>query len=408
MKPRGPQLLVTMVFGTILLSAGAIQLGLELSRGQVPQMFELFSRMPSAANLRAYEQRLEDESRLAGWLRPWMQYGQFLLLRDLGEKALAGRNGWYFYKPGVEFLTRRHALPPAAEDPVAAIVDFRDRLAARGIHLVVLPTPNKESIYPEQLVRRTSALSPAPGEPTRSVLRRLRSANVDVVDLFDLFAREKAAVHRVTDSPLYLAQDSHWSPAGVDAAARTVAQHLVEGGWIKAGIVDYHPKAAPTVRLGDVLRMLNVPQIETHTVAERIPTVRVIEAATAQPYRDDPAAEILVLGDSFLRIYEQDEPGAAGFVAHLSKELKRPVTSLISDGGASTLVRQELHRRPALLRNKRVVVWEFVERDLRLGTEGWQKVPLPDVPPGGQNERVHPVPRPLSKLPTSSASQFTP
>jgi hypothetical protein len=43
-------------------------------------------------------------------------------------------------------------------------------------------------------------------------------------------------------------------------------------------------------------------------------------------------------------------------------------------------VRQELYRRPALLQHKRVVVWEFVERDLRLGTEGWQQVPLPDEP----------------------------
>jgi hypothetical protein len=42
-------------------------------------------------------------------------------------------------------------------------------------------------------------------------------------------------------------------------------------------------------------------------------------------------------------------------------------------------VRQELYRRPALMKNKRVVVWEFVERDIRLGTEGWQPVPLPPL-----------------------------
>ena len=78
------------------------------------------------------------------------------------------------------------------------------------------------------------------------------------------------------------------------------------------------------------------------------------------------------MGDSFLRIYQQDEPGSAGFIAHLAKELQQPLTSLVNDGGASTLVRQELYRRPALLRNKRVVVWEFVDRDIRFGTEGWQ------------------------------------
>jgi hypothetical protein len=97
-------------------------------------------------------------------------------------------------------------------------------------------------------------------------------------------------------------------------------------------------------------------------------------------YQDQADSDVLVLGDSFLRIYQQDEPGGAGFIAHLAKELKKPLASLISEGGASTLVRQELHRRPGLLKNKRVVVWEFVERDIRLGTEGWQQVPLPSEP----------------------------
>jgi hypothetical protein len=53
------------------------------------------------------------------------------------------------------------------------------------------------------------------------------------------------------------------------------------------------------------------------------------------------------------------------------------VTSIVNNGGASTLVRQELSRKPQLLVNKKVVVWEFVERDIRFGTEGWQIVPLP-------------------------------
>ena len=64
-------------------------------------------------------------------------------------------------------------------------------------------------------------------------------------------------------------------------------------------------------------------------------------------------------------------------VAHLAFHLGRPLASIINDGGASTLVRQELFRRPQLLAHTKVVVWEFVERDLRLGTEGWQIVPLP-------------------------------
>ena len=84
-----------------------------------------------------------------------------------------------------------------------------------------------------------------------------------------------------------------------------------------------------------------------------------------------------MLGDSFLRIYERDEPGSAGFIAHLAHQLQRPVASIVNDGGASTLVRQGLARKPELLAGKTLVVWEFVERDIRFGLEGWQHVPLP-------------------------------
>jgi len=89
------------------------------------------------------------------------------------------------------------------------------------------------------------------------------------------------------------------------------------------------------------------------------------------------ATSILVLGDSFMRIYEKDEPGSAGFIAHLARALKTPLTSIVNDGGASTLVRQELARRADLLTGKKLVIWEFVERDIRFGTEGWKDVPLP-------------------------------
>ena len=104
---------------------------------------------------------------------------------------------------------------------------------------------------------------------------------------------------------------------------------------------------------------------------------QVMDAETGGRYADDPNSPVLVLGDSFLRIFERDEPGSGGFVAHLAHNLGFGLTSIVSDGGASTLVRQQLSRKPALLKGKKVVIWEFVERDIRFGTEGWQRVPLP-------------------------------
>jgi hypothetical protein len=122
--------------------------------------------------------------------------------------------------------------------------------------------------------------------------------------------------------------------------------------------------------------MLEVPQIERALEPESLACLQVVQSDTGTPYRDAPESEILILGDSFLRIYQQDEPGAAGFIAHLARGLGQPLTSMVNDGGASTLVRQELAHRPALLTNKKLVIWEFAERDIRYGTEGWQIVPL--------------------------------
>jgi hypothetical protein len=83
-----------------------------------------------------------------------------------------------------------------------------------------------------------------------------------------------------------------------------------------------------------------------------------------------------VLGDSFSRIYQTDAPRSAGWISHLARELSQPLASIVNDGGASTLVRQTLARKQNVLRNKKLVVWEFVERDFRYGAEGWKEVDL--------------------------------
>jgi hypothetical protein len=376
---RSPEFALILGFLITIASAPIVQSVLEVRRGELPQALELFKRKPTARNLRSYERNLQDASWVAERLRPWVQYAQFSWLHDGGAKASLGRDGWLFYTPGLQYLTERPGLQKAtstASDAAAAIVSFRDQLSARDIRLLVVPAPNKESVYPEKLTRRAANLDKALGAETGELFDRLRTAQVEVVDLFELFATAKSTC--LTSSPaFYLAKDSHWSPSGVELAAGAVAQRILKLGWAKSGSVEYEAKPIPVQRDGDILRMLQVPQLEREAVPEIVTCREIVRLDTREPYRDDSDSEILVLGDSFLRIYQQDEPGAAGFIAHLAKELRQPVTSIVNDGGASTLVRQELNRRPAWLAGKKLVIWEFVERDVRLGTEGWQAVALP-------------------------------
>jgi hypothetical protein len=367
---------VIVLFLTILAGPPVLQVVAEAQSGEWPTALEVFKQPPTPENLRAYEKGLQDASITARALRPVMQLLQFFLLREAGEKALVGPHGWLFYQPGVSYLTQRaKPVDSTVHDAVAAVRRFREDLAARGIHLIVMPAPNKESVYPDQLSRCATPPTQVLSEETRAFLAQCAAAGVEVVDLFALY-RDARTSSRV---PLYLEQDSHWSPVGMEMAARAVAARIIVRGWLAPGTISYEARPSPVEELGDIVRMLRSPQIEARVSPQFIPTSKVVRRDTNTLFTDDPSPEVLVLGDSFLRIYERDAPGGAGFVAHLARALRRRVAGIINDGGASTLVRQELFRRPRHLTRAKVVVWEFVERDIRLGTEGWQIVPLPPL-----------------------------
>ncbi|MBN2308432.1 MAG: hypothetical protein JXR94_05640 [Candidatus Hydrogenedentes bacterium] len=375
-----------VAFLAVIVGVPFAQAVLEVARGERPSVLDLFRRVPSEANLRAFESDLEKTSWFETRTRPWMQLAQFLALEEGGDDAILGREDWWFYRPDVRYLidapaksvTRAgptdHAAKaaPPADDPVPAIVSFRDQLAARGIHLLVVPAPGKPSVYPEMLTTRAATYPESINPHTIDLIARLRAEGVEVVDLFDVYARATPE-----DVAWYLSQDSHWAPEGMHLAASAVAQRLIELGWAARGTRSYAGRPAPVERIGDVPAMIQAPWVSRLITPEIAHCVQVVDQATGQPYQDDPQAEILVLGDSFLRIYQTDEPLSAGFIAHLALELHAPMASIVNDGGASTLVRQQLARKPELLAGKKVVVWEFVERDIRFGIEGWQIIQQP-------------------------------
>ncbi len=364
---RREQWSLVIGFLTLIWIVPLTQSIVEIARGQVPQFLDLIRHVPDRTGLRAYEKELEQQSIFARSVRPWLQYARFVVLGDAGEKVLPGNNGWLFYKPDVRYLFE----PPGDEDPLTAITQFHEQLRSRGIQLMVVPMPGKPSVYGEMLTRRLNGVEQITS-PTLTLIDRLRRAGIEVVDLFHLFGKHKGA----SPVPLYLARDTHWSPAAVDLAAGAVAARLEELGWARPGTVDYNVRPVVVPRRSDIAKMTQVPPIEAFYPPEEVTVGQVHDKKTDAIYHDDPNASVLVLGDSFLRIYQTDEPKAAGFIAHLSRQLRQPVASIVNDGGASTLVRQELARRPQLLDGKSVVIWEFVERDVRFGTEGWKAVPF--------------------------------
>ena len=380
-EARGKHIFLITAFLLIIYVVGLIQVVMELAEGERPLFLNVFLQAPKATNLRGFEKELEEANRLSQTLQPWVRLIQFAVLRDTGDKAIMGQSGWFFYKPGVQYLIEPWPLhagtTPEQGDVLTAVISFRDQLSDREIQLLAVPAPSKECIYPHKLTSFAKEAKQPVYAHTLKVLSDLKKAGVDVVNLFDVYSSAPSRSSQTSESPLYLAQDTHWSPEGMQLAAQAVAKEILDRGWVKKGSMEYGLKSILVRRQGDILRMMNIPLLDRYYAPEELHCSQVILSASGEPYRDDPNSEILVLGDSYLRIYERDEPRSAGFVSHLAYELKLPLASIVSDGGASTLVRQELSRKTNLLHNKKLVVWEFVDRDIRFGTEGWQKVPLP-------------------------------
>ena len=311
-------------------------------------------------------------------LRPWMQYLQWRFLADAGEKAVVGRHGWLFYRPSVRYVIERQTALPKAIPPILFPRSDRSAISSRrgesGCWSFRCPT------------RRASIPRCSPGGQKT---RESSSANRRVVCSISW----SSAASSTSTCSRYFAVPGRRRAGRIRGGStwrRTATGRRRVHGWPPAlsrgecsmeapsiGVITLTLERSVTVRRhGDLVEMLQVPQIERALEPESLACLQVVQSDTGTPYRDAPESEVLILGDSFLRIYEQDEPGAAGFIAHLARELGQPLTSIVNDGGASTLVRQELARRPTLLLNKRLVIWEFAERDIRYGTEGWQIVPL--------------------------------
>src|SRR4029453_13048681 len=122
---RDPQWVLILMFLGIIASVPLIQILIEARQEDGVRAFEVFAQAPTPANLRAYERGMEAANWAARMSRPWIQFAQFAWLKDGGEKAVLASAGWYFYKPGLNYMLARRESAKAASttnDPTAAIV----------------------------------------------------------------------------------------------------------------------------------------------------------------------------------------------------------------------------------------------------------------------------------------------
>jgi alginate O-acetyltransferase complex protein AlgJ len=404
-------------FVVILAGPPISQAIVEARRGEMPQALELVRPLftsaraamvgnwpdarQAAADLTSRRHLRDFESQLEGasWLKaPIQQHVQEWLtgtLRVGNNRVAIGRDGWLFYQPGVAYLTGRDFTSPASirtatkrmvdregetdphPDPRPALLALHRALADAGIHLVVAPIPDKAMLQPEHLTARASGSVETADWNNPGYFRFVSDLRAAGLDVFDVTPATGGDVR-------YLAQDTHWTPDFMEEAARSLASH-VEPLLPIAAPTGWRLRESSVARVGDLVDMLSLTPRQVLFQPERV-TLHQVENAAGLPWEPDPAAAVLLVGDSFTNIYSQAGLGwgtHAGLAEHLSYALQRPVDVIALNGGGAWAARAELGRpdSAARLGATRVVIYEFAMRDLV-----------------GQNWRVDPRPTPAAIL----------
>jgi hypothetical protein len=369
----------------------------QFAGGQWKQALETWRAAIRPETLHSYEATLESNSVWKQFFQPRIQE---VLSGPLGygnDKVVLGRDGWLFYQHGLEYVVHQSITDPSTleqtakatvdkamdasphPDPRPAILELDRECRKAGIHLVVLPIPDKAMLQPTQLGEQKlgERNNVRNNEGYAGLMRQMREAGVDWFDV------TPASI--APGDVRYLVQDTHWAPSFMDTVASALASHIKESGVLPAAAaVSMRTVETNVTRVGDLVDMLKLPLGQALFAPQTVLVHKILDAQ-GQPVQPDPQANVLLLGDSFTNIYSLRDLGwgtGAGFGEHLAYHLKQRIDVIAFNGGGPVLTRTELARQEnaARLGFKKVIVYEFAIRDL-LG-ENWKPIAMvKPVPP---------------------------
>jgi hypothetical protein len=410
--------LLTIVAVPAIQLAGEFRAAGAITRLPTLSNFKSLPLLPHSEDLKRVERALENESLVSQWLLPRMQFLLTVLLGAGNEQVYPGRDHWLFYRADVDSvigppfldrlqMKRRLQTNAVQPDPIKAIVDFRDQLAARGIDLVLLPAPVKPSIEGYMLggpdARRLQTDPALPNPSFNEFKARLEREKVRLFDpALSLMGRRP--------NQLYLETDTHWRPDTMEFVAQQLADFLklpAATGSTLPSIIEREIAGR-----GDIAAMLKLPRADKFFPPEKV-TIRQVFAGNTL-WRPTKEADMLLLGDSFSNIFSLEAMGwgeSAGFAEHLSVALRRPIDCILRNSDASFATREilgnELARGRDRLAGKKLVIWEFAERELLFGNWKLISLKLGEAKPSrflslkageeiavtGRVESISPVPR---------------
>jgi alginate O-acetyltransferase complex protein AlgJ len=295
----------------------------------------------------AVPERAADLERGASWL----------VLHDTGPRVRSGCPGWLFLTS--EMQINRHAQANA-ETKANVVRDIQQRLAKRGITLLVAVVPDKSRIASAQLcdLRRPAQLQ----DRVVTWVDGLNKAGVTAVDL--------APTLQPLGADAFLRTDTHWSETGSAAAAKAVARHVQAMGISATPQKNFEVKAQdPARRPGDLVRLAGLEWLPVawQPTPETVAATQISEkAAEAQSggdnlddlFGDDNLPNVALIGTSFSR--------NSNFLGFLQQALGAPIGDFSKDGGEFSGGANGYFNNPAFKQTPpKLIVWEIPERDLQ-------------------------------------------
>jgi alginate O-acetyltransferase complex protein AlgJ len=215
--------------------------------------------------------------------------------------------------------------------------------------------------------------------------------------------------------PLYLKQDTHWTPAWMQEVARSLGGFIQQHVALNAnGSAKPWSSVAKTVsRVGDVVDMLGLPKGQTLFAPQTV-TIEEIHDAAGAVFEPQAAAEVLLLGDSFTNVFTLEQMGwggAAGLAPQLARALSRDVDVIAQNDSGAFATRKLLWNEivnaevghPDRLTGKKVVIWEFASRELAVGN--WKPLDWPRRAVQGDGSGARPSEAPNNgNVPSESGS----
>jgi hypothetical protein len=335
---------------------------------------------------RQFEAALEEESAVDRAVRPVVRSALTWVGGSGVDKVYRGREGWLFYEPDILHVASRGFLEPVSDgaiaarlrgvetsrerNPIPAILDFRRQLRARGIELIVMPTPVKPMVHPEMLWKGVEA--PAENE---SFARFETDLKREGVLIFDPTIRLVAAAK---NGRQFLATDTHWRPEAMELVAAELAQFVTKNVELPQSLgMEYRRNKLEIRGKGDLAAMLETSQSDSTEAAHIHP----ITQPDGRNWTPAENAEILISGDSFSNIFSAEPMGwgaAAGLAEQVSFCLSRPIDAIRRNDNGAFATRQmladEMARGNDRLKGKKVLIWQFAARELSFGD--WRLIPL--------------------------------